>query len=286
MIKTKYDKFISEKKVDDVLIYMCFDWDDNILVMPSMIHVDHLVNGKWVQVDLTTSEFAEIRPEIYKHIKGEKSEWKLRNDNYKDTYSEFRDYDKNGQTPFIDDTIKAIKTNSFGPVWNKFIECIINGHIFMIITARGHEPETIRSAIQWIIWNYLNSDQRKNMKQNLKKFNILFNYDDSNLNTKDLINHYLDLCDFIGISSSYFAKKYDTEGKISNPENFKSMAIKSFIEKINEFGKRVNKKVSVGFSDDDSLTVKHVHKYMKDELSLNFPIDYNVYYTKDGVIKL
>ena len=286
MIKTKYNKFIFEKVTEGVLEYYMFDWDDNILVMPSVIHVEHLVDGKWIPTDLTTAEFAEVRTEIYKHSKGEESDWKLRNDSYRDTYSEFRDYGKRGQTAFVADMIKAVQTNSFGPVWDKFIQCMIDGNVFMIITARGHEPDTIRLAISWIIWNYMTPLQRKEMKHNLQEFNILFNYDDSELDMRGLVEHYLDLCDFVGIYSQYFTKKYNTEGQAANPEKYKSMAIKSFIEKINEFGKRVNKKVSVGFSDDDVLTAQHVNKYMKDELSLDFPMDYNVYLTKDGVTKL
>jgi hypothetical protein len=286
MLKTNFKKFLFEKLTDKNLLYYCFDWDDNILVMPSIIHVDHLINGEWTPVDLTTAEFAEIRTEIARHTKGEQTEWKLRNDSYSDTYCEFRDYGKRGKTAFVDDTIKAIRTNSFGPVWDKFIQCMINGHVFMIITARGHEPDTIRLTINWIIWNFLTSEQRTKMDKNIREFNKLFDYDDSRLNTKEVIDHYLDLCDFVGIYSSYFTKKYNTEGQAANPEKYKSMAIKSFIEKIDEFGKRVNRKVSVGFSDDDPLTAKYIHKYMKDELSLDFPIDYHVYLTKDGVTKL
>lgn len=282
----KYKKFLTEKVTEGNLEYYMFDWDDNILVMPSVIHVDHLVDGVWTPEDLSTAEFAEVRTEIARHTKGEQTEWKLRNDSYKDTYCEFRDYGKRGQTAFVDDMIKAIKSKSFGPVWDKFIQCMIKGDVFMIITARGHEPETLRLAVTWIIWNYLTPLQRKEMVENIREFNIMFNYDDSKMGPGEIINHYLDLCDFVGIYSQYFTKKYNTEGQASNPEKYKSMAIKSFIEKITEFGKRVNRKVSVGFSDDDPLTAKHVHKYMKDELSLDFPIDYHVYLTKDGVTKL
>ncbi len=282
----KYKNFLSEMVDNETLKYYCFDWDDNILVMPTLIHIDHLVDDKWIPVDLNTSEFSEIRPEIYKHIDGEETEWRLRNNSKRDGYCEFRDYGKRGQTAFIDDMIKAIRTNSFGPVWDTFIKCMVDGHVFMIITARGHEPETIRLAVHWIIWNYLTSEQRKKMEENLREFNVLFQYDDSDLKIKDIIDHYLDLCDFIGMTSEYFIKKYNTEGQAANPEKYKSMAIRTFIEKIDEFGKRVNRKVSVGFSDDDPLTVKHVHKYMKDELSLDFPMDYHVYHTKDGINKL
>ena len=282
MLKTKYKNFLLEKIDNESLKYYCFDWDDNILVMPSLIHVDHLVNGVWTPTDLNTSEFAEIRLEITKYAKGENSNWRFANNNYRDTFSEFRDYGKRGQLAFIDDVMKAIQSKDFGPVWDKFIECMIDGHIFMIITARGHEPETIKSAVKWIIWNYFTLAQRKEMEINLREFNLLFSYDDKNMDFRELVDHYLYLCDFIGITSDYFMQKYNTFGQVTSPERFKTMAIRTFIEKINEFGKRVNRKISVGFSDDDPLTVKHVHKYMKDELSLDFPIDYHVYSTGNG----
>jgi hypothetical protein len=33
-----------------------------------------------------------------------------------------------------------------GPSWNDFVECINGGSIFAIITARGHNPKTLREA--------------------------------------------------------------------------------------------------------------------------------------------
>lgn len=74
-------------------------------------------------------------------------------------------------------------------------------------------------------------------------------------------------------------------GQAVNPENGKKVAIKEFVKKVNDYGKYLNKKVKVGFSDDDLSTVQHVYRYMKNELSLNFPIDYYVYHTKDGIKK-
>jgi len=281
-----YKKFLLEKLIDDTLHYSCYDWDDNILVMPTVIHVEHLENGEWIPKDISTAKFAEIRSEIFKNTDGEDSSWKLRNDNYKDTYCEFRDYGPRGEIAFVEDMINAIKTNSFGPVWDKFIQCIVDGHVFMIITARGHEPQTIRNGINWIIFNYLKPKQKEEMEKNLREFNVLFGWDDKTWSFKDLINHYLDMCDFVGIYSSYFSKKFGTEGQSAKPEKYKAMAIRSFTEKISDFGKQINKKVKVGFSDDDLSTVQHIHKYLRDELSLDFDLDYSVYHTKDGVVKL
>jgi len=281
-----YKKFVLENLNKNVLSYSCYDWDDNILVMPTVIHVEHLENGEWISKDISTAQFAEIRNEIFKHADGEESSWKLKNNSYRDTYCEFRDYGPRGENAFIEDMMVAVKTNSFGPVWDKFLECLIEGHVFMIITARGHEPQTIRFAVNWIIFNCLNPKQKEEMEKNLREFNVLFGWDDKTWSFKDLINHYLDMCDFVGIYSSYFSKKFGTEGQSAKPEKYKSMAIRSFTEKVNDFGKQVNRKVRVGFSDDDLSTAQHVHKYLKDELYLDFPLEYTVYHTKDGIVKL
>ena len=286
MIKTNYKNFLLEKFAGDFLRYYCFDWDDNILLMPTVIHVEHLVDGNWKNVDLSTAEFAEIRTEILNYSKGEESKWRLKNNSHDETYCEFRDFGPRGNYAFIEDTKKAIENDNFGPVWNDFLQCMVDGHIFMIITARGHEPQTIKFAVSWIIFNQMTNEQRESMERNLRNFNQLFGVDDKGWYFEKLVDYYLNICDFIGITSNYFKKKYNTEGQVVSPEKFKSMAIKEFTEKVTEFGKMVNKKVKLGFSDDDILTVQHVHKYIRDELSLDFPIDYHVYHTKDGIVKL
>ena len=38
-----------------------FDWDDNILNMPTHIHLEKMVGDEWIPVDVSTSEFAEMR---------------------------------------------------------------------------------------------------------------------------------------------------------------------------------------------------------------------------------
>ena len=286
MIKTSYKNFLLENLINSDLKYYIFDWDDNILVMPTIIHVEHLINDEWTSVDLTTSEFSNIRTQIALNSKGEQTDWRLRNQNYTDTYCEFRDYGPRGDTAFPEDMIKSIKSNNFGPVWDKFIKCIVGGHVFMIITARGHEPLTLKFAINWLIYNYLNTKQKEEMELNLREFNILFGWDDTTWTFNDLVKHYLEMCDFVGIYSKYFTRKFNTEGQAASPEKYKAMAIRYFIEKIDNFGKQVNKKVKVGFSDDDTLTAKHIYKFMKNELFLDFPIDYSVFHTKNGIKKL
>ncbi|MFW6242963.1 MAG: hypothetical protein ACOC2W_02295, partial [bacterium] len=69
-------------------------------------------------------------------------------------------------------------------------------------------------------------------------------------------------------------------------EKFKEMAIKYFTEIVNDYGRKINRKVKVGFSDDDTATAQHIYKYFRNKLWYEIPIDYYVYHTKDGIKKL
>ena len=170
------------------------------------------------------------------------------------------------------------------PVWDNFLKCLVDGNIFMIITARGHEPKSIRKSVEWIIFNYLTESQREEMVDNLKYYNEIFNISETIKSYNTIIGEYLDLCDFIGVQSSYFLKKFDMEGSTGSPEQGKEIAIGCFVKKVNEYGKLINSSVSVGFSDDDLGTVNHIHSFIKEKLSLDIPtVKYKLYYTKDGI---
>lgn len=283
MINTNFKDFVNEN--EKPLFYYMFDFDDNILVMKTVIHIDQRINGKWQPIDVSTSEFKEIRPEIYKRNSGEDTDWRFRNDDVSQTYCEFRDSGPRGENAFYNDAIKSIKANDFGPVWDTFIRCLTEGSIFLIITARGHEPNSIKKVVKWIISNCMTNVQRGTMIKNLKEFNILFGIDDKGWSNDKLIDFYLSFCEFIGINSQHFANvhgKYDP----SKPEQGKELGISDFVDKIYKFGKEVKRKVAVGFSDDDLSTVEHIHSYIKNELSLQYTMDFNVYYTADGVTKM
>ena len=124
MIK-RYSQYILEdvSKID--LHYLALDWDDNILHMPTKIHMDHLVNGEWIPEDVSTAKFAEIR--------GDKENWRLRNNDPTQAFSEFRDTGKRGSKAFLEDTIEAIDKGEFGPSWDAFIEYLSKGTIFSIM---------------------------------------------------------------------------------------------------------------------------------------------------------
>ena len=71
MIK-KFNRFFANAdSKDQYLHYYAFDWDDNILNMPTVIHMDKLVGDEWIPTDVSTADFAEVR--------NDKENWRLIN---------------------------------------------------------------------------------------------------------------------------------------------------------------------------------------------------------------
>lgn len=259
---------ISNQDEPIILEYQAYDIDDNLLRMPTVIHMEHLIDGVWAPEDVSTSKFAQIR--------NDKENWKLLNDNPGDAFSEFRDNGPRGANAFLEDMKAALSQKLFAPSWNKFIDCLINGHIFSLITARGHASKTLRSGVEYIIYNWMSEGQRLEMTDNLNNFNRLFGMTD----VKDPISNYLDHCYYYGVSSPEFAKI--APGGASNPEKGKELAIEMFVKKAHEYSQQVGAhKVQMSFSDDDRKNVEHIEKYMRNELSLKYVMQYNVFDTSD-----
>jgi hypothetical protein len=280
--------YFTESVSHHELHFYAFDWDDNILHMPTVIHMDKLVDGEWIPVDVSTSEFAQVRNDV--------NNYRLVDNNPDKAFSEFRDTGERGKMAFLIDVKDAISSENFGPSWDSFMECLREGAIFSIITARGHEPETMRKAVEYIIDNYLSKDDAYSMYNNCLKHSYFFSrrteYDripKGQLSKTPLIGDYLGFCDFYGVSSPSFAKEFG-EASASNPEYAKELAISKFIEKCNNYGKRVGaKSVSVGFSDDDPKNVEHVRKFFKEKSALenefNHKLKLSLYKTTDRSIK-
>jgi hypothetical protein len=290
MIKNKvikYNKFIKENKEIE-LSYYSFDWDDNLLHMPTVIHMDKLIDGEWVPKDVSTSEFAIVR--------NDKENYRLRNNNLDEAFSEFRDNGPRGSNAFLIDVKNALSNNYFGPSWDSFINCLREGAIFSIITARGHEPNTIRKGVEYIIDNFLSKDDCYMLYNNCLRHSYLFLSDEEfdripkgQFSKTPLISKYLDLCDFYGVSSLSFAKEFG-EGSASDPEHAKKLALEKFIDKCNNFGKTIGaKSVSIGFSDDDPKNVEHVRKFFKERSALENEFDHklklSLFKTTDRSIK-
>lgn len=291
-IQRKFKNFVNESinNENNSLLYYLFDWDDNILYMSTVIHLEHRIDDIWTSIDISTEEFTDVRHFIKDYYNGIDSDWRYVKDDPNLTYSDFRDFGPHGDKIFLSDTKKAIRDNNYGPIWFDFLKCLVTGSLFSIITARGHEPETIKNCIKWIINDCLTNDQKELMINNLKKFNDLFNTKYNNdLTNEEILDNYLDLCDFIGVSSKWFAKTFNINtGNSASPEAYKNMAARYFINKINKYGKKINKNIKIGFSDDDLSTAKSMYNFFNNKLSLDFPlIDFHTYHTfKDGKHKI
>jgi hypothetical protein len=237
------------------LIYYSFDIDDNLLYMSTKIHMDHLVDGEWVTELIGTDTFSEIR--------GDKVNWRFKTGHDgEESLVEFCDWGPDGDNTFLKAFKYSVNKKRFGPSWNKFIECLVTGKIFSIITSRGHSPENIRRAFEWLIYEY-GLDNFKNLQiknvdksesfdnqmiNNLLKFHELFDVNPY----ENIIDEYLDCCPIYPISSDYFKEKF---GK-SSSENAKKMAINDFNDVVKGYAKKLGVKAKYGFSDDDPKFVK------------------------------
>jgi hypothetical protein len=243
------------ESVENHLLYYAFDWDDNILRMPTVIHMEKLVDGDWVPTDVSTADFAVVR--------GDTENYKILNSDPSAAFSEFRDNGPRGKEAFLLDVKKAIAENRFAPAWDDFVECLTSGAVFAIITARGHEPEAMRPGIEYVIDEVLTDDQKQEMYSNLLAY--LYMFKDENIDnvprlledlsapSKDsIVKAYLDNCDLVGVSAP------SRSGSASNPEKAKEDALMEFADKADRFASMVGRKAKVGFSDDDPGNVKHI----------------------------
>jgi hypothetical protein len=290
------------------LKYYAFDWDDNIMFMPTKIMV---MSENEDEVGMSTEDVAEHRHQI-----GEEDF------NYKGTtivgYTSdpFKYFREAGDNKFIIDSMTA----PVGPAWNDFVECINGGSIFAIITARGHNPEVLRKAIFNLIAADHNGIRKKELIDNLRKYHKIYaglttikedidekkfvaDFDDSNL-----VIEYLDRCLMAPVSFG--------EGSASNPEEGKKKALRKFIsdcrqtagelihsilrsepnvklsdlrpqfkndvannEIMDDIEDFLTKNVKIGFSDDDPKNVEKTTDMVSQEYE-DEPI--SIYLTKGG----
>ena len=237
-----------------------FDWDDNILFMPTKIHLDKKVGEGWVPVSISTEEFREIRNDIGKT-------YRYSNNDLIQSFKDFRDYDA-----FIRDTKEALRKKSFGPSFDKFIEALVYGNDFSIITARGNPPKALKDGIKIIIDTVLSEEQKEEMLSNLYGTTI---------------EQYLSLQDYYPVTSDEFIKQFDADASVTNPEVGKMIALKTFVDRVVNAVKEMNENpnyngVSIGFSDDDLGNIESAEKYIEEELKKLYPnVNFLVYDTSD-----
>ena len=257
MRKIFTEGFKSEGTPD--LKYYAFDWDDNIVHMPTKILVKDESGN---EVGMSTDDFAEFRHQIGKEPFNYKGNTIV---GYSD--SPFRNFRTDGDKDFLVDAMRAKK----GPAFDDFKEAINNGSIFAIITARGHNPNTIKEAIYNYIIEGFNGIDKDELIKNLKKYRSFIGEDE--MSDEELIKSYLELNKYHPVSFG------DDKGAV-NPEEAKVEAMDSFVNYIKAMAAILNKKaflkkdisnkfnpknLSIGFSDDDPKNIEVMQKHFKNK---------------------
>jgi hypothetical protein len=257
-MRTKLQEGFRDEKTPD-LKYYAFDWDDNIVHMPTKIMV---LDDEGKEVGMSTDDFAEHRHHIGKEdfdYKGHTIVGFAENP--------FRNFRTEGDQDFLVDAMRAKE----GPAFNDFREAINNGSIFSIITARGHNPNTLKQAVYNYIINDFNGISKKELVKNLKKFRSFAGEDE--MTDNDLIKSYLSM-------NKYHPVSFGDEGGATNPEEAKVRAMDDFVDYIKGMAAILNKRAwlkndvsnkfipsmpSIGFSDDDPRNIEVMKKHFKDK---------------------
>ena len=260
-VKNKLNEGFTEEGNPDTKYY-AFDWDDNIMFMPTSIIV---LSENDDEVPMSTEDFAEHRHQIGKEPFS-----------YKGTTvvdfapDPFRNFGVKGDKRFVLDAMVA----SVGPSWNDFVECINGGSIFAIITARGHNPNTLKEGVYNLIMSNKNGLNSRTLAENLYRYRNIGNEVTGEKKAKALtpkeLREYLDLCRFYPVSFG--------EGSATNPEEGKIKAMREFISYCKDMAQEIGEKAFfkndvenneilpiIGFSDDDPRNIDKMKEFLDDE---------------------
>ena len=239
--------------------YYAFDWDDNVVHMPTKII---LKNEDGDEIGMSTDDFAEYRHQIGDEPFNYKGETII---GYSD--EPFKNFQTPGDKDFLIDAMRA----KLGPAFDDFREAINNGSIFSIITARGHNPNTLKEAVYNYIISGFNGIDKDELVKNLRKYRDI--NDDEDMSDDELIKTYLNM-------NRYHPVSYNDPEGAANPEEAKVRAMEKFVEYIKEMSYDLDKKVylkkevsnnfiptkpTIGFSDDDIRNVEVMKKHFKDK---------------------
>ena len=242
---------IIEERQTPVMKYYAFDWDDNLMFMPTKIYLKD-DNGK--SVGMSTEDFAEYRTEIGKEPFEYEGHTIVSFDE-----EPFRDFRVSGDKKFISDAMSA----PTGPAWDDFVEAINSGAIFAIVTARGHTPSVLKEAVYKLIKQNKHGLDSNQLSKNLLKYRDLA--DEDKLSKDQLIRSYLDMCRFHPVSFG--------DGSATNPEQGKIDAMEEFVGYVKNLSHSLQQKAFmknkisnyftpfIGFSDDDVRNVETMKKH-------------------------
>ena len=202
-----------------------FDWDDNIMFMPTKIVIFHKTTGE--ELALSTHDFALHRKDV--GIQGKFMDYQILNDekqNPRFSFREFRDGANHDTNVFLPQVVEALNDpNCFGPSFKAFQEALSSPETARhttIITARGHNPESLLEALAY-------------------------------LKSKGYIKHLPPLENIYPVSSPKI------NANAAHPSEMKLLVLSAIIDRLNEIGKNnPTCPIFSGFSDDDFGTYQTV----------------------------
>jgi len=257
---------IIQDQLKPTMKYYAFDWDDNLMYMPTKIY---LKDEDGNSVGMSTEDFAEYRSEIGKEPFEYEGHTIVGFDE-----EAFRDFRVTGDKKFLVDAMKA----PTGPAWDDFVEAVNNGSIFAIVTARGHTPSILKNSVYNLIKKNKHGLNEKELVKNLRKYRDIA--DEEDMSDDELLRTYLEMCKWHPVSFG--------EGSAANPEELKVSAMKQYMEYVRNLSQRLQEKAYmknkisnyftpfIGFSDDDLKNIETMKKHFDDESGLD------IYHTGGG----
>lgn len=271
-ILKNWNKFLNERVDEEGKIelnYYAFDWDDNLLEMPTKII---LQNDKGEIVEMSTQDFAKKR--------GQFKELGLSLlPNPDESFINFRDNPQANQA-FIQQS-KTAPLPHDKSAWNAFVEAINGGALFAIITARGHSPDTLKQAVRGLIEEGRDGINKQQLIKSLRHYYQAARFRLPSENDEVLIDKYLDKCQFSPVSHPTISGSAGA----ANPEALKERQFNLFKRKMQRYASKLRKKnkeveehdggflknktFKIGFSDDDVKNVQHMKKVTSNSPSVS-----------------
>jgi|TARA_R110000822_G_scaffold189039_2_gene328080 hypothetical protein len=256
---------IGEVMVDGNIRGYSFDWDDNILFMPTKIKMEKKESLVWVPINVSTEDFAELRND---------SDYRL-------TDHAFMDFE-DPQT-FISDVRKAIENEKFAPSFEKLKESLINANPFSIITARGTPSHAIKEGVRMVIGTTFTTNEVDTMVGNIESA-----YPSTiDMSLEEKIDFYLSENDYSAVSSNEFKEKFGMDSNADRPEEGKKIALRDYVKRVVNGAEKLTSgeydRLTIGFSDDDRRNIDAVMEFIRDELSIEYPdVEFFIYDTSQG----
>jgi hypothetical protein len=270
------------------LKYYIFDWDDNILHMPTRIHLERLdPDGTWVPHLVSTAVFSVIRADA--------ARYRPPNNRWPEAFVEFQDYAHESESAFLRDARQAIERVLNGedrpaPSFATFRKTLVEGRLFAIVTARGHASRTLRKGVRLFVDLVLTPAEREQMLANLRGYRACFDHLTAFGTDDEELEYFLGLNHYHAVTSPDFTDLMAPQNApaAESSEHRKQVAIRTFVEHLAGILTRtqhgtLRRPVSVGFSDDDPGNIAAAEQYIREELAPRFPgVKFCVYDTSEG----